>query len=158
LCHLCHGMGPPGSGGPPRRQKNLDRGGPTGRGQGFIYPLSRVASKKKKVVTPSPSLTPPRPHKSWKIPWSGPPRSFGMAPPNVLIRACLTLDRNCSVVVIIISDICSLSVSIHTLIIKHHASSLLARSLPTAVGCCGLSLTPVAAAARRRIRYTTFSP
>jgi hypothetical protein len=76
-------MGPPGSGGPPRRQKNLDRGGPTGRGQGFIYPLSGVARKKKKGRHPSPSLTPPV-HKSWKIPWSGPPRSFGMGPPNVL--------------------------------------------------------------------------
>jgi hypothetical protein len=38
--------------GPPRRQKNLDRGGPTGRGQGFIYPLSGVASKKKKSSPP----------------------------------------------------------------------------------------------------------
>jgi hypothetical protein len=63
----------------------------------------------------------------------------------------------CSVVVIIISDISSLSVSVHILIIQRLASSLLACFLPTALGCCSLSLTSVAAAARRRIRYTTVS-
>jgi hypothetical protein len=55
---------PPGSGGPPRRQKN------------YIYALQCIYINKRIAGAPGP-------------PGRGPPRSFGMGPPNVLIRACI---------------------------------------------------------------------
>jgi hypothetical protein len=81
-CAICAmAWGPPVQGAPRDAKKIWIAGGPRVGGQGFIYPLSEVASKKKKGRHPPV-------HKSRKIPWSGPPRSFGMGPPNVLIRAC----------------------------------------------------------------------
>jgi hypothetical protein len=72
--------------GPPATPKKFGSRGAHGSGPGIYLPPFWGGKQKKKRSSPPV-------HKSWKIPWSGPPRSFGMGPPNVLIRACISLVR-----------------------------------------------------------------
>jgi hypothetical protein len=88
-CAICAmAWGPPVQGAP-RDAKKIWTAHGSGPGI-YLPPFWGGKQKKKKGRHPqSFAYTPIQ--KSWKRPWSGPPRSFGMGPPNVLIRACCSV-------------------------------------------------------------------
>jgi hypothetical protein len=75
--------------GAPRDAKKIwIAGGPRVGARDLFTPFLGWQARKQKGRHPqSFAYTPPPVHNPGKIPWSGPPRSFGMGPPNVLIRA-----------------------------------------------------------------------